>query len=809
LALPINELTKGLLNDTVKTPILILEIEGLPPFSSVQIKKYAVYGDDIVYGQTGLYYGGLINDNSSYPYIDLEKSTNQISQQLQPDKGGHSSTTSFDVALVDKDQVISRFISPGFVVDDILAKKAKIFLSFEGAGHPQDSILFFTGIISEVSGNGGLIKFSISSPEKLKSQEIFPKVTTELTSIINSSITTIPVTSTKDFLLPADSGTLKTYIRIEDEIIEYTGKTDTLFTGCLRGQLDTVASSHDIQSEVECFYRLQGNLRDLSLKLMLSGSKEFYESDITIVAFNTYGLISASNAIFIPNYNIDQTLGIVTGDTAVIIGSISNDGTYTIIDIVNTNTGSYIVVNSTINNEVPQGTISIKSKYNVLPPNAGLGMTPDQVDVAEFERVYNQFQSNFFTYDFYIKDQIVGSEFINTQILYPSGAYALPKAKTSLGLTIPPLAQVDTKKIDENTSSGSSKISIRRSINKNFYNAVVYSYEMDSIEDKYLRHKITQSADSTNRIKIDNKHLVIKADGVRSSAGFQFLFDTQTRRFLDRYKYAAEYLDVEVLFGTGFEIEIGDTVILDGRNLNIPDSSSGSRTFKPRLFEVQNKSFSLSGKVVKLSLVDTIYSLNARYGTILPSSMIDVGSTNSVINLKRSYGTLLGDSAETVKWTPYIGERVLFRNDNWTIQEESVIKSVNPTNPNSFIIDPPLTFVPDEEIIMEVPPYDNSSNTEMSIYKATGYFNTKSIQVVSGSSESVFEVSPLDVDWFIVGSPLIVHNDNYTRRSIETTVKEVNGNLVTTTNDLGIVPMLGDRVELNSFKDGGKPYRYL
>jgi len=264
MALPLKERLRALLLDTVKKPQLILEIDGLPPFGSVPSQKYALYGDaGLVYGLPGLVYGGLINDDRVYPYIDISKSTNQISQQLLSDKGGFSSTTNFEIAIVDKDQLISELISPGFVVDDILSRKAKVYLNLEGAAHPQESILFFNGIVTDVGANAGLIKINISNPEKLKNQELFSKHSTELTATLSSVATTIVVSDTSGFILPADAGTLRSYVRIGDELIEYTGKTDTTLTGCVRGQLNTVAASYDIGENVESFYRLTGNLRDL------------------------------------------------------------------------------------------------------------------------------------------------------------------------------------------------------------------------------------------------------------------------------------------------------------------------------------------------------------------------------------------------------------------------------------------------------------------------------------------------------------------------------------------------------------------
>jgi hypothetical protein len=63
---------------------------------------------------------------------------------------------------------------------------------------------------------------------------------TTLTSNINSSVTTIPVAATGGSQPFASANTL----RIEDELITYTGITSTSFTGCTRGVYGTTAKSH-------------------------------------------------------------------------------------------------------------------------------------------------------------------------------------------------------------------------------------------------------------------------------------------------------------------------------------------------------------------------------------------------------------------------------------------------------------------------------------------------------------------------------------------------------------------------------------
>lgn len=132
-----------------------------------------------------------------------------------PDKGGFSSITNFDVAIVDKDARVSEMILAGNLVDDILGAKAKLYLCFEGAGHPEDSILFFNGIVSGCPVGAGYVKFNLSSSEKLKNLEIFPKVSTTLTSGALVGDTSFSVESTSDFLTPATG--LRCYLIVNDE----------------------------------------------------------------------------------------------------------------------------------------------------------------------------------------------------------------------------------------------------------------------------------------------------------------------------------------------------------------------------------------------------------------------------------------------------------------------------------------------------------------------------------------------------------------------------------------------------------------
>lgn len=813
MALPLSDKLRSLLQDRTKSPQLILEIDGLPAISSLVPKKYAAYGDDIFYGDSGLVYGGLIPDGTALPYIDLSKSTQQITQQMLVDKGGFSSITSFDVSIVDKDQAITALISPSIVIDEIVSRKCRLYMSLEGAGHPKDSVLFFSGIVSGVSCGAGYVNINLASPEKLKNLEIFPKLSTELTTALNNSDTTILVTSTLNFSLPADSGTLRTYVIIDDEYIEYTGMTSTSFTGCVRGQFGSIPASHSIGSNVEAAYRLTGNLKDLALKLMLSGLNTPYVEAYEAISFNTYGPTTVQNAIFVSEFNFDIKYGVVAGDLITITGALNagNNVTTTVNSIVTNDLGSYIVVAATLISEGSGPTFSITSKYSTLPKFCGLEMTPDQVDVEQFEQIYLEFSANFFEYDFFIKDQVNGNDFINTQILYPSGCYALPrKAKTSLGTTIPPLGQTDTKKLDSTNTITASGLKIERNISKNFYNAVVVRYAKDQVDDKFKRGKIRQSSDSTNRIKVANKPLNLDADGVRPETSFDFKFDIIGRRFLERYQYAAEYLDIQVDYGTGFNIEIGDVVILDGKSLQLSDSTKGNRSFSPRLFEVQNKTLNLKGTPIKLSLVDTAFNINGRYGVISPSSKIDAGSTTTQIKLKKSYGTNLGTNSENYKWRNLIGSTLRVRSDDYTYDHESIIVALDPANDNGIILEPALPSAPPDGYYIDVAKYPTSTNPELNaLVKLLHVSWNKQMTVVTGISQTQFTVSALDAANIQVGYQVKIHDDHYNYQSVTTKVTDVTGVTVTVNGALGLVPSSQDKIELLGYKDGGQPFLWL
>ena len=91
---------------------------------------------------------------------------------------------------------------------------------------------FFKQYYISQEKQGGNIDLVDNLDRYIRVDNLVPEVVvgkTTLSSGISATDTTITVASTKGF--PDDYGLLK----IDDEIITYTGKTDTTFTGCIRG----------------------------------------------------------------------------------------------------------------------------------------------------------------------------------------------------------------------------------------------------------------------------------------------------------------------------------------------------------------------------------------------------------------------------------------------------------------------------------------------------------------------------------------------------------------------------------------------
>jgi hypothetical protein len=922
------ELTQVAANRTqrpIQDPQLVLEIDGVATrYGLGSIKKYIRIGDPglTVGGNVDgkpWAIGGLSNQENQLDVITLDGTTSTIAQQLLQDKGGSTSVSSIQVALVDLNEEITRLITPNEIVDDILGRRANVYLGYQNTAFPQDFIQIFQGIIDDVAGGPTTVILNISSPEQKKRGEILQQVTTDLTAtakfenrtiqgvtyqarrrnVANVNIeyigggtagsevvtvaatnitvqiqagvstasqvreaidktlesyllvetelvegqeslvqsvtgsllpllidTTINVVSTQGFLLPADGDTFKTYIRINDEVIEYTGLTPTSFTGCTREALAlqdprAFGETHKAGDSVQSFYRLQGSAIDLALKILLSGGPQYFAENVSVKSIGTVeGLGVLLNSIFFEGVFIDDKYGVVVGDKVTTVGDsipANNVTLATISEIGRTDSGSYLVLSgvSLVLNVGSSATISFNSKYNVLPAGAGLEMGGDMIDVPQFEYILTTFAGSIFDYDYYVKETLNAKDFIDNKLLFPTGGFSLPrKGKISMGYTSPPLSVIELKRFNFENVARPDQQRIYRGITKYFYNNIAFKYNGAVTDDRYFSGNIELSADSKNRIKTSTKTLLIEAEGIRPSAKTDEIIDRLTSRFLDRYKFAAERIKIQAFYGDAFNRDVGDIVAFGGEGFSLPNTKKGTRVFPERLFEIVNRSLDIKTGVVTLDLVDTAYSIDgARFGVVSPASKTDTGSTTTKLILKPSYATQ-PTASERSKWTSFIGERIIVHADDWSFSYTTTILSFDPANPSAINVNPALPVAVSADTVIEIPAYPNTAlDTDDAVYKRNFVFVNPVVAVTSGVDNLSFNVSLSDAALFLVDQTLIVYLETaegeITQASVEAKVESIAGTLITVDRDLGFTPSNVHTVHLIGYIDGGFPYRFL
>ena len=707
----------------VKSPNLVLCIDGVDTkYGVLNITKVIRIGDPDLFIDGTWVIGGFRSLEDQLSAFSLDGSTTTIKQQLDIDKGRGSSISSMEIALIDFNKAISELVSPGVIVEDVLGRRCQVYLGFaDNTSFPEDYIVIFRGIVDDIKAEQGVVKLNIAHPDQKKRQRVYPKIETQLDGAIDASQTTIDVVTTSNYLLRTSGPdgvpdtSFSSYIKIDDEIIEYTGLTATSFTGCVRGSLGTIAATHDDEATAESYYRLEGNVIDLALKIMLSGWQGSNFEDIEVSNFNILGDgSSVSNAIYISGVNIETNYGMTVGDYITTTGATNGANNVTnklITELSVDDLGSYIVIDgvSFVDEVDSPAVMEVRSQYDTLP--AGLKMSTDEVDIAEHLRIQQLFLSSF-NYDFYLKDTIENAlEFLEQQIYKPAGAYSIPrKARSSLGYFVGPLPSASTIILNDTNITNPNKLKIRRTINKNFFNTIVYKYEVDPLEDKYLRGILTASSDSLNRIPIGTRALVIEAEGMRQSLFGSNNAQIASNRRIDRFKFGSEFLEsVNITYEYGFNIEIGDIIILDGSNLNLIDSTTGERNKPPKFFEIINKTLNIKSGLVTLDLIDTGFDGFQRYGLIGISSRVKEGISNTRFVIEKAYRSPYGAS-EYKKWDRFSLTRVKVRSNDFTTRyAQSYITNISG---NIITVSDDLGFTPLAGDIMELSQYDFAGVTD-------------------------------------------------------------------------------------------------
>jgi len=151
-----------------KEPQLVFEIDGVPTvFGSTSILEYIKIGDTDLFIDGTWKIGGLraLEDQLAVLSVGSSSgSSTRITQSLDHEKGRGSSVQTLTMALIDKDEAITQLISPGVVVDDLMGRRAKVYLGFDETAFKRDFIPVFKGIIDDISSGAGLVRIQIGSP---------------------------------------------------------------------------------------------------------------------------------------------------------------------------------------------------------------------------------------------------------------------------------------------------------------------------------------------------------------------------------------------------------------------------------------------------------------------------------------------------------------------------------------------------------------------------------------------------------------------------------------------------------------------
>lgn len=796
-------------------PQLVLSIEGLDTlFGAVEILKFIRIGDPGLLIGNDWVIGGLNAIENQSSNISLEGTGTKIDQQLRPDLGSVSSISSIQIALVDFDNFMTQVITPGLLLDDILGRKATLYLGMRNTAWPEDYIQIFSGIIDDIVSAAGRIELNLAHPEQKKRQEIFPKRTSKLDGSISDSDSNFDLLDTDGWLQPvlgpdaiADPS-IQYYVRIDDEIIGYTGISGVGLTGCTRGNFGSVAAAHDDGADVASFYTLAGDAVTLALKLMLSGVNGDYKSDVSVDAIGAVPTLGPiPNALYFDGVDLAKKYGLVEGDYVSLDGSLSDFTLRQIVTLVSLDQGSYAVMDgAALALELsPTATVSFRSQYDTL--GEGMALTPDEVDVEE-HLFWQQSQLATYTYFFYLKDTLNGKDFLDKEVYAPIGAYSIPrKGRCSMGYHIGPIARDEVPTIDRTNIKNPSSIKMRRTINKNFYNTIVYKYDESAFEEKFNGGTIYADADSRARIPVGNKVLSFASKGLRSDQDAAGISSRSAARFLSRYKFGAEHFDnIRLLFKGGWTVEPGDIILFDPSDLKVSNTVDGTRNKTPKFFEVTNKSLDLKTGEPTISITDTNFDNTERYGVVAPSSILASGSTSEALVLEDSYGALYPGN-ESRKWRDYVGLTVLVHNEDFSYSEEVTLLSLDPVDTHKIYISA-LVTPPTAGLIVDVPDYPTSTDTdENQLYKLFHPFLSARVDVVSAADDTHVTVGSGDIAKFLVGATVMIHNEDYSVMSAEVLVDAIIGNTLTLSAGLGFTPTSDYFIQFIGFADGGKTYR--
>lgn len=898
-------------NNEANTKFLnvVVEIEDSPfLFGLVTTYTKIRYGDpDLFYGVGGYVYGGLRPLNNVKPYLDIASNL-KLSQKIEPEMG-KGSASNLSLQFVDVDGFMTKFISPGQILNEPLGgKQVKVWLGYANSSYPEDYFVVYRGYITatkwqptkvimeltdanikskqqscflqktqirslnysftpgdvdvtfdtiSISGNefvqGYLVEFSGAPPAPLATGTPYyvvgvvpPKF--QVSSTLNGPpinllsagsgtmgvslvdvgtfATTIPLVDTSGFSLPIlgpNGGfdpSVGTFIQVDNESMSYVNPSQVFPQSIqiARGARGTTPANHAVGSDAPNVVEFTGNIIDLSLKLMLSGWDGPWKSNVPLRGFGVtddplIGILQ--HGIILPDgVNAVEDLGEAIGDYIYVTGSASNDGTYTVAGFIDARgyPNNVIIVDQFVTPESPTtGVAALRSQYDTFPVNCGTMLRPTDVDVARWQNIKQNFAFQVDnTFRIFVTEPISAKDFIEAEFMKPGGLYLITRfGRISVSATKPPLAGTTLVILSkDNVINPQNMLVSRSTTTRRFFNNIQYFYDTD---DGGNQTSVTAEigSDSITNTTI-NSVLPINANGLRTALGADGFIARRGGYILRRYQNAAIEITLQCNWKAGSLIQVSDTVALyDNGGLQIANLATGELDIGNQLYEVINWDLDIKSGTASLTLLQQLgYQVSDRFAGIAPSSIIDIGATTTRLPLLVSYGGLYPNQ-EFKKYTPIIGNFIAVHSPDFSFYEEVTLIGFDVINPNTAIVTP-LSSPPPAGYIFELAVYPNTTNPkDQEQSKLLFCFTDPTLIVTSGTSTTVFDVSPSDAAKIPANATVRIHNQDYSNDSAEVQVASVIGTTVTLSTAISFIPSPGEFVELVGFLDGGGAYRIL
>jgi hypothetical protein len=204
---------------------------------------------------------GLTNSSPNV-YSGLISKISGTTQRIDPINAS-STIGAIEITLTDSDGLTSRLQSlEGTYVDaaeGLKGRRVRIYMGFSEALFWEDYVLVATQVIASISYGEGQWAFSLSDIQRAMRTEIFDVAVTKLAATImrDDRPTTVRVANTNQFTMYEQTAEFDDvipsvgYFRIGDEIFRYTGKSNTTFTGVIRGMFGSVTQDHKVDTGKE------------------------------------------------------------------------------------------------------------------------------------------------------------------------------------------------------------------------------------------------------------------------------------------------------------------------------------------------------------------------------------------------------------------------------------------------------------------------------------------------------------------------------------------------------------------------------